>query len=296
MPCSCVGVNYDPLNSCCPTGFSTLESVVHNDVVMLTTSLRRKRLQQEPGDAVILGKFYDTAIFPSVDDSENPSRRWCAPGPGMYEQVVEDRRKSARVCAGEGTVRNRGVKTSCRGHSGKYNPQFCADLGSDADGLDYWKPSEKVLWYTYPKKVILSELGDHTSSMAYTENGVTIKDTSSVDVPPPYTTADYTFEQFANACKSQCAHQACSGIVIREDSAEYDCFVATHVFIGAPHFAVHDALPRGLHGVRKQRQPEFCENVDDPSKTCVGCGGLRDRAAVLRNVYRRRERRHGKPC
>lgn len=281
VPCTCSGNDYDPFNSCCPLGFSMLESLVHNDVVLLTTSLRRKRLTQDPGRAVILGKFYDSAVFPKLKESENPSRRWCAPGPGMFETewLKSDTLKDARVCAGEGTVRDRGVRKLVVGATpAKYNPQFCSDLGSDADGHDYWKPLQMTLWYAHPGKVFLASLGDHTTSMAYaTADGVTVSDSSG---SPPSSTADYTFEQFAEACRAKCILESCSGVVVREDESAqtYACFLNAHIFIGTPHSDVYVTLPGAeFTAYKKQRQPEFCENVDDSGKTCVlGATGYGD--------------------
>ena len=58
VPCNCIGQSFDPYNSCCPSGFTMLESLVHNDVGLLTTTLRRKRLTMDPGENVAVGTFF----------------------------------------------------------------------------------------------------------------------------------------------------------------------------------------------------------------------------------------------
>lgn len=267
VPCNCIGANYDPYNSCCPAGFMMLESLVHNDVGLLTTLLRRKRLSQSPGANTAVGKFYDTAVFPDLDASLFPSRRWCAPGPGMHESDWLNPLKVGSVCSGDGTLRDMGMRKLIVGATpSQYFPRFCSDLGSDAEGFDYWQPLEKVLWHAYPTRVFLAEVGDVATTAAYKLNGVSI----GVD-PPPYTVEQFDSKDvFADVCRAKCALDSCVGVVVRENNNVYDCYVSSRVVVSEPHHSIFYDLPNATFtAFKKQRQPEFCRSVDDPNDVCV---------------------------
>jgi len=261
VPCNCIGQNYDPYNSCCPSGFTMLESLVHNDVGLLTTSLRRKRLTMEPGATPAVGTFFDSVVFPNLEESLFPSRRWCVPGPGMFETgwMQTGAAAESRACGGDGVLRDRGMRKLVVGATpSKYFPQFCSDLGADDTNSDYWLPVEKELWYTYPNKVFLSSIGDATSSITYLLDGVTVGGYHATE------------DEFGLACRGMCTLDSCTGVVVRKNNSDFGCFVSTKVFVSEPHPVVYDNNPHAVFtAYRKQRQPEFCKHVDDSSNVCV---------------------------
>ena len=269
VPCNCIGTGYDPYNSCCPTGFMMLEKLVHNDVGLLTTSLRRKRLSAEPGLDATTGKFYDDAVFPSAGASLYPSRRWCTPGPGMYETewMKPSGVTAARVCGDEGTLRNRGMRKLAIGAAPpKFFPQLCSDLGADSSGDAYWEAEEKTLWYTYPDKVFVVDAhGDDTPYVA-----------ASGGIQTDGAVGDNSVEAFAQSCRSACGDDdACNGAVVREDENtpnSFACFKKEHVFIRSLSASAKAAM--GAHAYvftayRKQRQPDLCKRKGSLSDVCV---------------------------
>lgn len=270
VPCNCIGTNYDPYNSCCPNGFMMLETLVHNDVRLLTTSLRRKRLSAQPDSNVAVGKFYESAVFPSLGSSLSPSRRWCTPGPGMYETEWMKPRGTAlaSACGDEGTLRNRGMRKLVIGAAPpRYFPQLCSDLGADADGETYWKPKEKTLWYAYPNKVFVLNAQSDDASYVIPSGGIDMGDL-----------ADNSVETFAQTCRDACESvDMCNGAVVRteeEDSTSglFACFSSQHNFIRSLSASTKASMGEHKYtftAYRKQRQPDLCVSVEDSSDVCV---------------------------
>ena len=157
-------------------------------------------------------------------------------------------------------------------------------MGADNTNIDYWEPLEKELWYTYPNKVFVASIGDETSSLAYTLDGVSISGSYS------------TVDEFSGMCRGMCTLDSCTGVVVREDGSNLDCFVSTNVFVSEPHPVVHVSKPNAAFtAYRKQRQPEFCRHVDDSINICVlGSISYGDSAAVRgEKFWRRHCVRHG---
>ena len=242
VPCQCILKNLDPFAGCCPNGFFMLEDLVYNDVGLLTTLLRRERLNptvRPDHGAADPQTFYDTSVFPDRASSTMPARRWCTPMPGVYEDSWMQETPASLTCAGEGFASDRGVRRLVIGASPpKFVPQTCAQL--DVQGVqEGWTSVPYEVWHTYPNKVFLSDPLDVTTSARRYEG------------------AGGENRASAEACRGLCSSDDCTGVTVKyHGDGALSCYVSNANFVGNPQLNLPMVT---FESFRKQRLAGVCE-------------------------------------
>lgn len=261
VPCNCIGGDYDPYNSCCPVGFTLLESIVYNDVSLLTTTLRRQRLDAQPGQDTTSGKFYDTAVFPNLETSANPSRRWCVPCPGVHETswMKSTSTAPATACASQGQCRDRGSRQLVIGAApSKYFPLRCSEMGEDDLGEKLWVPHRDIIYFEHENKILVDRALTYEDAQDKFFYDTTVVFTRMVE-------GELTKEQVEELCRDLCTDSdSCRGAVIVRDNGAgtYQCKLTDSAFVSRVSYIISERHPQwDFTSFTKQVRSNLCKNA-----------------------------------
>ena len=227
---------------------------MYNDVALLTTLLRRDRLnpstrpdQGNPSPQT----FYDLAMFPGIETSAMPARRWCAPMPGVYEDSWMKDDPASLGCAGVGFASDRGTRRVTLGASPpQFVPQTCKQM--DVQGVkEGWTSVPHTVWYNYPNKAFLSDpLNITLSARKYVGPGGQALNS-------------------AEACRGLCGSDDCTGVTVKRTGGTggVTCYLSSSNFVGNPQL---DRSVGSFESFRKQNLAGVCMYPSSGVKCVLG--------------------------
>lgn len=227
---------------------------MYNDVAVLTTLLRRDRLNPStrPDQGNPLPQtFYDLAVFPGIETSAMPARRWCAPMPGVYEDSWMKDDPTSLACAGVGFASDRGTRRVTLGASPpKFVPQTCKQM--DVQGVkEGWTSVPHTVWYNYPNKAFLSDPLNITSSAR------------------KYVGPGGQALNSAEACRGLCGSDDCTGVTVKRTGGTegVTCYLSSSNFVGNPQL---DRSVGSFESFRKQNLAGVCMYPSSGVKCVLG--------------------------
>ena len=229
VPCLCTSQYYDTQNGCSPHGFILDELAIRTAVGQLSAKNRAKRLENQPGLEVDVGTFYDDAVFPLVETSLFPSRKFTMPCPNTNERswMQDISTLKSRPCKRMGTCRNVGVrKVVSQGIPPRYFPLSCNELGGA------WENAYRDLWFLYEEKFFLNATDLEGSEGFYAGNGTYASFDRSDDI-----FKDTTLDNFTETCRRACIDiGTCNGVVLKREyfTTNAWCYLTRNTYISSP--------------------------------------------------------------
>ena len=275
VPCRCSSNYYDSENGCAPHGFILNNFIIGKDVGGLSGTNRARRLEAPPGHDVATGVFYDDAVYPNVQTSLFPSRRFTAPCPNVHETnwMKDLSLVPSWACKRQGSCRNQGTrKMIANGIPPRYFPLSCLELNKGAVSEDTaWESAYRELFFTYEEKLLLNASDPAASEGLYLGEGIyatywryEVHNTTGEEI-----FKDFTLEQFISHCRQNCATQPiCLGVVVKRIYGTKNawCYLSQNTFIASPSEDFIGTEPNALFTTYQiKREYDFCR-FSDPRK------------------------------
>ena len=277
VPCRCSSNYYDPENGCAPEGFILDHLSIRKDTGGLSEINRARRLEAAPGNDVATGVFYDDAVYPNVQTSLFPSRRFTAPCPNVHETnwMKDLSLVSSRACKSLGNCRNQGArKMIVNGIPPRYFPLSCLELNKGGVAEDTaWESAFRELFFTYEEKFLLNASNPSSSEGYYGGDGTYASFSRyQLNDAGEEVFKDFTLEQFISNCRRSCADQPnCVGAVIKRiyGTKNAYCYLSQNTFIASPSQEFISTEPNALFTIyRIKREYDFCK-LSDPRNVAV---------------------------
>lgn len=263
VPCLCTSQYYDTQNGCSPHGFILDELAIRTAVGQLSAKNRAKRLKNQPGLEVDIGTFYDDAVFPLVETSLFPSRKFTMPCPNTNERswMQDVSTLKSRPCKRMGTCRNVGVrKVVSQGIPPRYFPLSCSELGGA------WENAYRDLWFLYEEKFFLNATDLEGSEGFYAGNGTYASFDRSDDI-----FKDTTLDNFTETCRRACIDiGTCNGIVLKREyfTTNAWCYLTRNTYISSPAQEFMLEEPNSYFiAYQLEKEYDFCRNNEPYSYT-----------------------------
>lgn len=255
VPCSCNSMYYDSENGCAPHGFILDEATIKADVGSLSARNRARRLEAAPGIDVTTGTFYDDAVYPDIQTSLFPSRRFTMPCPNVHETswMKDVSNMESRACKQLGNCRDAGLKkVIVEGIPPRYFPLSCSELGQD------WVSASRELFFTYEEKILL-DVTDPINSEDFYEGNGTYASMYRYDDAFKH----FTLEEFVDQCRQTCVFlDLCVGAIVKRVYGTKDawCYISQQNYIASPSSDLLEAEPNALFTTYQlKREYDFCK-------------------------------------